>query len=715
MNYSYLKLVWANPLPNEREIYNRKVIEIHGARLVYLILIALLLIVTAIFSKLYVLIIIPNIIFILLFPLFVTPWDLILSDKRLLLRKRYWMFGKFSKILSINLDNIESLQFSPRLKAIPLTIGFFVIESLSLVMIEYALTDVLPLPLIIQIVLFFVQIFNLGLSIKSNILNITELMYLPFYSVALFVGITTLVIGIALILLGLPYRTSFSLSIDSGHSFTINAGVPRELTKLISSFYHKKLLEGKTQFWDLKIPLLKGEKIYCSAKVALVNHKTQFISFISLYFFLSSISHIIELIYNPSFLSLFILPIYGVNFVIIIVALRFSKRYQQIVVTKYRIIFEDEYSQISGLGKRLYQYHDIPLKNIQGFRVSNYTNFTLYSFFGIILLFILGLYLFSLSSSYEILLLTLLMMLLYGIYNYRIFTSLNIVSEGGKQILYSYEIPVFWKRISEYIEYGKSVYSILFYNILHESKIAEILNYSRGISDPRSIIKVKGKQKLSYKALLSIDEEILNKWDNIRPAPYYRLSIIIGGIFSMISILILVNFINNYVKVIFIIVSLFIVLITLSRRITVLVRTLIITKKRIIYVLEMKPRRIAVLLGKLPEWTVIENLKKHVEIVNLKLNFQPKYGFYLINDIIYIITGFIFMNLTNQSPNGIFMTIFIIFDLLVAFLIVIKVLSLSSNFTNFIPRFSINIQMRSGNILLPYLHDFNKIKEIMNR
>ncbi|MFX0093789.1 MAG: hypothetical protein ACFFBD_18700, partial [Candidatus Hodarchaeota archaeon] len=439
MAYPFLDIDWTNPMPDERLVYKKKVIEIYLTRLGVLGFFSLILYILAYLTEFYFLIAIPNLILILLLPLFINPWDIVLSDKRLILRKRYWFIGRFSTVTSANLYKVESQRISPRLKVIPITLGFLIIESFSLILIEYAITRVKPLPVILEIILLLWRIFNISQPIDENIDALTEVIYQPFLPIALFVGLSTLFVGLVLILLGLPYRTTFHLTLESGHAISINAGVPRELTTLIYSVSRIRRIQPKVRYWKKRAPLLEDEKLLGTAKVALVSHRTQLLAILSLYFVLVSYSQFIDFLVEGRDLGWLILLIYLINALVIIFAFRFAKKYRNIIATTERLIFEDEYSNVSGIwGRRIYQYADLPYKFIQGFKTTNFTTISIYSILAAILIFLIGLLVSVQSSDSFIFFFTLFILILFLIWQYKIYTTFQIITVGGKTVQFAY-------------------------------------------------------------------------------------------------------------------------------------------------------------------------------------------------------------------------------------------------------------------------------------
>ncbi|MFW9905534.1 MAG: hypothetical protein ACFFFH_14425 [Candidatus Thorarchaeota archaeon] len=715
MDFPLLNIGWTNPLPDEKLVYKRRVIEIFALRIAILGFIALIFITIAFFTELYFLLILPNLFFLILFPLFINPWDIILTDKRLILRKRYWFSGRFSTIKSINLYHVESQRFSPRLKIIPITIGFFIIESFSLVLLEYALTRTPPIPLIIDIFILLGKIIGLGKPAEDNMKALMELVFTPFLPAALIVGASSLIIGLVLIILGLPYRTSFSLSIQSGHTVSINAGVPKKLTTLIFSVCRTRRVQTKLNFWELKIPLLENEEVITNAKVALVDHKTQLIGLLSLYFLMSSFTHFIEALSDSSLRSLFTIFLYSVNILIIILALRFAKRYRQIVVTNERLIFEDEYSSASGLwGRRLYQYADLPHKFVQGFQTSNFTSISIFSIIGSILIFFLGLFLSTMGNNFSFFFASLMIIIFFLLYSYRINTSFLITTVGGKNIQFKYQIPVIWKNLSQKIEYGNKIYNFLFYNVLHEKKITEICNAVRKVTNPIQHMSSKGNQKITLEAFLPRTEKVLEKWEKINPVPFLKGSLVIGSILSATCLLLLASIMNPLNRILFVLSGLGIIMFIFCRNLITFSRSLLISNNRLFYILELRPKSLAILFGRLPEWTIIETLKEYVEIAKIGFYFPVKFLGHIIRDI--FILGFCSIIVYNRESMMIYFPIHIseLIILLVSLLIIMFLMLFIKDIVYSLPRYSLIIQLRYGLIDVPYIYHFRRLNVLMS-
>ncbi|MFX0116058.1 MAG: hypothetical protein ACFFB3_16020, partial [Candidatus Hodarchaeota archaeon] len=634
MAYPFLDIDWTNPMPDERLVYKRKVIEIYLARIGVLGFFSFILYVLAFLTEFYFLIAIPNLILIFLLPLFINPWDIVLSDKRLILRKRYWFIGRFSTVISANLYHVESQRISPRLKVIPITLGFFIIESFSLILIEYSITRVEPLPIILGIILLLWRIFNISPPIDENIEALTELIYQPFLPIALFVGLSSLFVGLVLILLGLPYRTTFHLTLESGHAISINAGVPRELTTLIYSVSRIRRIQPKARYWKKGAPLLEDEKLLGSGKVALVSHRTQLLAILSLYFVLVSYSHLIDFLTEGQDLGWLVLLIYFINALVIILAFRFAKKYRNIIATNERLIFEDEYSNVSGLwGRRIYQYADLPYKFIQGFKTTNFTTISIYSIIAAIFIFLIGLLVSVESSDSFAFFFALSILIIFLIWQYKIYTNFQIITVGGKSVQFAYAIPVIWKELSYRFKTGRWLYNFLFYNVLSEQEIISLCNTARNITNPLRSVGAKGRQKLQPELFLDNSEQILAKWHKLAPTPFLRAGITLGVIFSLIGMAIIFPEINPNLAIFFVLICPVILVLIWVRNYIFYSRTLLVTKHRLFYLAELQPKKLAILFGKLPEWSISENLKEHLASIKLKLHIPLEYSFKMIKKL----------------------------------------------------------------------------------
>ena len=720
MNYPNLKINWTNPLPNERLVYKTRVIEVFGTRILGLIFIFLFLFTISFYTDIYVILLLPLFLFVILFPYFITPYDVILSDKRLILRKRYWFSGRFSSIRSLNLYYVESQRFFPRLKVIPLTIGFLIIESFSLLLIQYAFTKIPPLPLFFEIILFFTKLIGLVDPFQTNINNFIEVVYTPLLPIATIIGFFSLIVGIALVIFGLPYRTSFNLTLLSGHDLNINAGVPRKLTTLIYSVSRVKPVQKSNQFWKLDIPLLEGETIKRRAKIALVSQKTQFIGFLSLYLSLSSLNQFIDFVLNPGVGSFIVFIIYLVNLIIIILALRFAKRYRHIITTNERVIFQDEYNQVSGLwGQRIYQFQDLSRNFIQGFHIENYSTLSLVSILENI---VLTLFLFSLYSFYQntvLLMIYLLIIAVFVLRSYEIRTSFKIMTISGRNIDFSYEVPFIWKKLSDKIGTENKIFNLFFYNLLSEKQIQEICNSIASIEKPLEEVNLETNKLLKPEMFLSKEEKILEKWSKIKPEPYYKEKIALNILITLLGLIYLGSMVSNEIFIAFFIIWLLIISIYVISSLLIVNRTLLVTNYRVLYLHQRIPKLLSYLFGKMPVWKLTEVSKEHVEVLNHKI-FIPKTNMKKIVFML-LITLTSFAVIFNQNQiylSSVFEPVVVDIFLILTFMcLILSTISIIEEMVKSIPRFGLQLIMKNGRIEIPYFYNpgsLNKIHEVVN-
>lgn len=715
-NFDWLEVEWSNPIPGERKIFQTKVIEMFATRLVFLGFIAFVCLIVAYYLNWYWLVLVPNLILALGFPIFFNPWDIILSDKRLILRKRYWYSGRLSRITSVNLSHVESQRYSPRLKVIPITVGFFVIESFSLILIQYGLTQTPPLPLVVELLLLIGRLLGIIEPYTGDIIDVVNLVYAPFLPIALLAGIITLAIGFMLILFGLPYRTSFMLYMTNGNTISINAGVPKKLTTLIFSVSRSREVVTKVRFWDLNVPLLDGESVKSSAKVALVNHRTQFVGFLSLYLLVASLTHLASIENDINLLNIVLWLTYMLNVIVIIFALRFAKRYRQIVATSERLLFQDEYTKVSGLwGRRLYQYTDLPHRFIQGFEVENYNSISIFSVAGALLMVLTGLLIADLLADSKIFVLIAVALPFYLVYNYKTKTSYNIKTVGGKVLRVNYNIPVIWGFFSKHLEHERRLYNFLFYNILSNRKIAKISNSIRGVKEVKRKVPSKGKQSLGLDNFLDSDEEIVQSWSKLKPVPYLRATLLVGTVGSLVwltSIHTVLN-INDEPFWLGVLLGALLLGVIITRSFVVFRRTLIITSKRVFFIKELRPKTGAFILGKLPEWTLVEVVKRHIELTKLRLYFPTTKFFTLLRNVILLFTFSCVLAFRNEYklilPNMVVETITVISVAVSAALVLLLIIDLVAS----LPRYSLLVQLRFGTIEVPYISHFKGINSLM--
>ena len=716
MSYPSLTIDWTNPLPNERLVYKTRVIEVFGTRILILVFSFLLLFTISFFTSIYLILLIPLIAFLILFPYFITPYDVILSDKRLILRKRYWFSGRFSSIRSVNLYYVESQKFFPRLKVIPLTIGFLIIESFSLLLIQYALTQIPPLPLFFEIIVFFTRL--IGLPFQTDINNLIEIIYTPLLPIASIIGIFSLIVGILLVIFGLPYRTSFNLTLLSGHDLQINAGVPRKLTTYIYSVSRVKPVQKQTQFWDLDIPLLEGETIKRKAKIALVNQKTQFIGFLSLYLSLSSFTQLLAFVFKPTFISFVVFLIYLMNLIIIVIALRFAKRYRHIITTNERVIFQDEYSPASGLwGQRIYQFQDLTNNFIQGFQIENYSSISIITVLENIVLIVFLFLTVSIYNNYALLGIFLIIIIFFISRSYRITTSFKIMTVSGKNMVFSYEIPMVWKKLSDKINPENRLFNLLFYNLLSEKQLQQLCNSIRSIEKPQMSIDTTNNKNLTLEMFISKDEKILEKWTKMKPEPYHNTKIVLTILVAIIQLVVLGFKLPLSVKILFILIWGVVITFYIVSVILIINRTLIVTNYRVLYLYQRIPKFLSLMFGLLPVWKLTEVLKEHVEVIYHKI-FVPKvkWSKTIFGIVIEILLSYVLLNADQIYNSSLLEDYLVNFLLVIAFFILLlTTITIIDELSKLIPRFGLKMVLKYGIIEIPYFYDkksLNKIHDI---
>ena len=260
MVFPSLTKPWLFPSPHEKEITTDIVYEIFYIRILVFIAFTFLIgfvtnqlmggdflygvLLTSIFFFF---------IFLIFFPLFIKPWDLVLSNKRLILRHRYWFSGRFSTVISVFLSQLESERVSPRIKVPSLLLGFFILQSFSIVLIDFGLTLSLPLPLFVSLFLFLGSILGFTGSFQADVKNLTNQLFFPFLDYALVFGVLSLLIAVALIVFSLPYKKEMRLNTVGGHILKLNAGIEPVLSHLVFSVSRKHIVLPKrvSQFkWD---------------------------------------------------------------------------------------------------------------------------------------------------------------------------------------------------------------------------------------------------------------------------------------------------------------------------------------------------------------------------------------------------------------------------------------------------------------------------------
>ena len=708
-----LDVRWTNPLEHEKLIYQTRVNEIFYLRIFIFLIVSVastaliyLILSKIIFSVLTFLIYVA--LFIILFPLFIRPWQIVLSNKRLILRNKYWNIAKFSSIISFKLEHLDSEYITPRIKIAPLTLGLTILFSYSSQLIEFSFTGSISPPLIFKIVFLLGNIIGVISNIQGSINQFTYLLFSPFLSISLIAGIVSAGIAVVLIIFGLPHRLRMELSTTGGHLLSLDTGMPEELTKYLNSIGRKQRFTEQ-QDWKWDIPLLDDEIISTRAQVALIDRKSQLLGFLALILSIESLNRFIIIIKEPSIGNLVLVILTVINLGIIYVSIMFAKKFRRIVSTNKRIIFQDERFAVSGMyGRRIYGYMDIPHDKISGFSYSNFTGFNFTYILGFIMIFLSGITFSSFINPLVVIPITIIVLLLFSAISYKTYTDLNFSSLSGSKIRMSYRIPSFMFSLSHIIEKSDGFLNKLFPNFMTEHQVASIFNDIREIEDPLIDLNTHEVHELTYNSLINKTDEILGQWTKIGPYRYFKTGQVIGLLLSITVIIVITSKLTGYLIMVFPLISSILFTVVVFRKFVIRYNSLILLKDRLFHHIEITPRKVARWFGVLPERRLREVKLEHLNMSQFKLKLF-RFEIRLVYELLIVVLGIIFIPNSELIENEMIRTISI---MITGFIIVITVPDMMLLIVRSLPIYQLSLSTRAGNFLFHYtkgIEEFNTI------
>ncbi|PWI47156.1 hypothetical protein CEE45_13145 [Candidatus Heimdallarchaeota archaeon B3_Heim] len=727
MRFPDLKSPWLYPVNHERKLFSGRVFEIQYGRIfgVILVIFCLTILSFLAFGTIEGIITLVCLLLTILifFPILVTPWDLVLSNKRFSARKRFWNIGFFSKTHSFNLEYIETITITPRIKIGIILTGFFIIQQ-ALMFLEFGLSQNLSLPIEVEIILFLLEIFVGDISTPLNSF-LFDLLH-PILEFLPYLGLSLLIIGGLIFLFGFPHRSELEIRTTGGRIFRLNAGNPRELHTLLASVSRKNRILSSQIDWSWDLPLLENETVTYRTQVGFIDKKTQFLGIIGLLFFLNSLENFTFILNSFSFTTLVIglLRIFG--FLLVINTIRFAKSYVRFAVTNLRLIIQQERNLVSGLwGKRVYTYSELPLSLLQGFTISNFSGISLPG-----TLLIGTTILFGLLSTYESndigwLFISFTLAIVFFLSFFRTFTNISFLASSGTNLTFGYRLPAilswFSHRIEEKSIRGFVPYEILFPNILNEDNILGLFNACRRVVPESDKSHRDVSHVIKFTHLLDRDEKIVETWRKYGPKAYHRQSILVGFLLAITFMIFLQNNLIPQLKPIFVFISLIsITILSLSQLIN-RYRSLIIVERestgerRLLFIDEILPRRIARTIGILPQRTITEI--KNEAILGLNFRMQiPASAHRLILLLLQLFLSFVALRHIDTMIRHSTIEYHILLnfaEMLIAFVVIIIISRFISELFTLIPRYSLSIQSRFFSLLIPYIKGVNKLSEVL--
>ena len=694
--YQPLKERWAHPMIHEKEVCNFKLKEINYTAIVIFLFSTLAIFSIAALYKIIFIAVIPFILLALFFPVFVIPWDVVLSNKRFILRRNFWNIGRFSKIINFKLKHLDTSSVEPRIKMLPLITGYIILSSISTPLIQFIVDGSLPFPL--TLVIFFYIFDFLGLHKYSGEYFLTKLsQHLVDYldPSHLFLGVfTALITTIALVLflLGLPWRKSVTLRTKGGHSLRINVGFPEVLSNYLYGVGRSHKLKRKFNQWDWDVPLLDDEEVKYTGKVGLINKFQIIMAYFSLLLFIQSL-----LSTRLSWTLVLLIPVYLISLLLILQGVIFAKYYTRIRATNHRIIFQEEMRNISGIfGKRVYKYTDLPYENVQSFLFSRYTTISPSVFYGSLFIYLIGLIIAGLLQNTGFIIFVVVFVIASLAFNFATYTNLEFQTIGGGNYRVAYKLPFLLERISHRMEGHLTVYSKIFPNSLPEKKIIGILNRVRGIKRDE---EGEEAHKVEISDLVDKNQKELAKWERMAPHKFAITGVVISVVVGIIIISWAFTTLSMQSGIIMIILSSLTLLVSALNELILERNSLYIYPNRIFRIRETLPYKLALLFGVLP-FNSIEDLNlKYLTSIQYRLQSYNELPKIIQQSFALLISFFV---AANQELFNSFRMGELLFIGLILFVIQI-IPGYVQSLLKLIPRYTLIIQKRFRSLNIPHM------------
>ena len=687
---------------HEKEICSFTLNEIKYLNILIFLLLSAVFITLSLYLDSILFAVLPIIILITFFPLLVYPWDVVLSNKRFILRRRYWFVGRFSNLVSFKLKHLDTSSVTPRIKFIPLFLGYGILSSISLPIAQFTTEHNLPLPLILSIFISVMDMLGFGrYSGKSQLHNITSIIVDtvdPNSIILRTLLFSSLIIGGIIFALGLPWRKSVVLRSGGGHILKLNFGLPDILTKYLDSVGRKHRPKESSEDWKWNIPLLEGEEVLHTGKVGVINKGQFILGLVSILLFVQSALSGIMFSYS----MLLIVPINLISLLLTVQSIVFAKSYRRIKATNHRLIFQEELPVVSGIfGKRLYRYTDMPFKNIQSYKYSRFTTITPSSYIMAFIIYSIGLLLGIASRNIGITIFSVVMVFLFVLLNYSTYTNLEFLSISGRIFRINYRLPFFMEKLSHRLENHSTIYSKLFPNSLPEAAVIGILRTIRGKVNLNS--KHEG-HKVEHTDLVG-DEIPIDTWNKLAPYKFAIPSVIVSAVFVSIVLIYALVVLGIKDGILLLFIGGIITFMISIRRIVLVRYSLKLYQGRMFKIVETLPSNVAIALGIIPFNEIEEVNLRYVTSFKYRLYSQIRTGAIFSSTVVIVISTIII--LTYKTYSMVFGWQFIFSTGII--ILVLTIPELLYLIVRAIPRYSLIIQRRFGLVRIPHmerLHEF---------
>lgn len=285
---------------------------------------------------------------------------------------------------------------------------------------------------------------------------------------------------------------------------------------------------------------------------------------------------------------------------------------------------------------------------------------------------------------------------------------------SGKNMVFSYEVPLFWKKLSDRINPENKLFNLLFYNLLSEKQLQQLCNSIRSIEKPQESINSATGDTLKLEMFISKDEKILEKWSKIKPEPYHNTKIALTFVVTVLQLIFFGLMVPKTAGFLFILIWIGIMAFYIVSVVLIINRTIIITNYRVLYLYQRIPKFLSIIFGKLPVWKLTEVLKEHIEVINHKI-YVPKlkWNRLFISLAINILFSYLLIN-TDQIYKISFLDELLINILVLIFFFgsILTTIAILEELSKLIPRFGLKMILKYGIIEIPYFYNLDSLNKI---
>ncbi|MDH5401556.1 MAG: hypothetical protein OEY49_03615 [Candidatus Heimdallarchaeota archaeon] len=415
-------------------------------------------------------------------------WRLTLTNHQIVARQLFPRpFTFFSKNQHFPLRSIEGFSVGPKTFNSILLVGLFFTTNIGVTLLKSGLSeDHYDLPDTMDAIIYLLKeltfipwLQSLGTWMERElgriIVRISSVVQIS-------LGISFIFLGIIMILITIPRRHRLQIRVRHGNDFLINAGIPPSFWRnCYSSLYSEVMKDAPKEYARWNFPWLQGEKVEGTADLEQTIYINRILSIFAVaagtYRVWARINDRGTSFFENDFIFWVIIAVTDV--IIAFLAIIFSKKKNEMLVTNKRIIFAREMIDISGaFGKRLYQISDIKRDDIAGFTFRKikvfspiYVVITLISFG-----FILGLYT---QMSFIVLIISFFLIISIASFITQTYVEFNLTTKGGELWHMRHQLANPMTIIRRIVGEENRLINSIFANRLEEKEVIDIAQIIR--------------------------------------------------------------------------------------------------------------------------------------------------------------------------------------------------------------------------------------------